>query len=208
MCAGLGRLVRRFRQVVYNILSNAVKFTPDHGSVEVRVLNDDQDNPEEVIVAVKDTGQLGSTLPSSITDRRLTLHNQHTRTRTHTRHTHTRHTHDTTRQGLESRRSTLSYSLPYHLHHRSRPSTTRWTNLFLSFSLFPVCSCSRSRSWTRRSVAGLAALASVSPSADGCAMPWAARSSARAGPGAAPPSRSPPPFCLFFVFAAALTSTP
>jgi CheY-like chemotaxis protein len=46
----------RYRQVLFNLLSNAIKFTPDSGSVAVTVRNDDQDNPNEVVVAVKDTG--------------------------------------------------------------------------------------------------------------------------------------------------------
>lgn len=45
-----------FRQVVVNLMSNAIKFTPDRGSVSVSVRNDDQNSIDEVIVAVEDTG--------------------------------------------------------------------------------------------------------------------------------------------------------
>jgi CheY-like chemotaxis protein len=43
---------RKFKQVVLNLVSNAVKFTPDGGSVSVRAYRDDSD----LLVTVTDTG--------------------------------------------------------------------------------------------------------------------------------------------------------
>jgi signal transduction histidine kinase len=43
----------RFKQVLYNYLSNAIKFSPDHGRVEVRVV---ADGPDYFRVEVQDWG--------------------------------------------------------------------------------------------------------------------------------------------------------
>ena len=44
-----------FRQVLFNLLSNACKFTPSKGSVSVRIYNDEE-HPQEVVASVSDTG--------------------------------------------------------------------------------------------------------------------------------------------------------
>jgi len=43
----------KFKQVMYNLLNNAIKFTPSHGRVWVRARRDD----EELVVAVGDSGE-------------------------------------------------------------------------------------------------------------------------------------------------------
>jgi two-component system phosphate regulon sensor histidine kinase PhoR len=42
----------RFTQILFNLLSNALEFTPPNGTVTVRVVN----KPEQGILAVEDTG--------------------------------------------------------------------------------------------------------------------------------------------------------
>jgi signal transduction histidine kinase len=44
----------RFRQILFNRLSNAIKFTPEHGSVSV-TLSEDTSNEEKVELTVRDT---------------------------------------------------------------------------------------------------------------------------------------------------------
>ncbi len=43
-------------KVVYNLVSNALKFTPEGGSVRIRLFTDERDDQEEVCIAVRDTG--------------------------------------------------------------------------------------------------------------------------------------------------------
>jgi PAS domain S-box-containing protein len=54
--AGHGELLadgRRLQQVLWNLVHNAIKFTPPHGRVEIRVHRDD----EQLVITVQDNGQ-------------------------------------------------------------------------------------------------------------------------------------------------------
>lgn len=48
--------VFRFRQILFNLVSNAIKFTPEKGSVGLMLNSPDTDRPEDVELTVTDTG--------------------------------------------------------------------------------------------------------------------------------------------------------
>ncbi len=49
--------VKRIRQVIYNIISNSIKFTPSGGKIQVSFFTNKRETKEELVVSIKDTGK-------------------------------------------------------------------------------------------------------------------------------------------------------
>ncbi len=47
----------RLEEIVYNLMSNAIKFTPENGTITVKTMVDSTINPKKVILQVSDTGR-------------------------------------------------------------------------------------------------------------------------------------------------------
>lgn len=49
--------VKRIRQVIYNIISNSIKYTPEGGKIQISFFTNNRASKEELVISIKDTGE-------------------------------------------------------------------------------------------------------------------------------------------------------